>query len=472
MANIIGTNRNNRLFGTSFNDGIQGLDGNDLLSGQAGNDRLLGGNGNDTLIGGAGADQMIGGAGNDRMIWNNGDGSDRMSGGDGFDTVRVKGAANQSNLFTLTGNGRNAFFRRTNLKAFTLTVDSSELFDVRGGNGSDRLIVGSLLGTGVQSIRFAGGSGEDTLDATNGNTSILGYGEAGDDSLIGGSAIDTLHGGDGDDVISGRKGNDTMIGGAGDDVLDWFNGDGSDRMSGGDDFDTILVDGAPAAGDNFTLARDSNNFAIFQRTNLGLFTLTVDTAENFEVNGLAGDDRLEVGDLTATGVFSVNFTGGNGNDTILASTTGVLIVADGGVGNDTLTGGNANDSLTGGIGDDVLTGGGGIDTLTGGVGADTFVYSTIAQGGDVITDFSVVDDKILAIAAGFPGLTPGSIAPLDPSQFRIGSSAVAASDRFLYNSQNGQLLYDSDGTGSATSALIATLTPGLNLTSTNILVSA
>jgi len=52
-----------------------------------------------------------------------------------------------------------------------------------------------------------------------------------------------------------------------------------------------------------------------------------------------------------------------------------------------LTGGPGDDVLLGGPGDDDLTGGPGNDTLTGGTGADRFLYESIADGDDVITDF-------------------------------------------------------------------------------------
>src|SRR4051812_32697747 len=60
---------------------------------------------------------------------------------------------------------------------------------------------------------------------------------------------------------------------------------------------------------------------------------------------------------------------GDGDDE-LAATGPLAVVADGGDGDDRLTGGDAADSLTGGTGDDVLTGGGSADALTGGAGTD------------------------------------------------------------------------------------------------------
>jgi uncharacterized protein YkwD len=75
--------------------------------------------------------------------------------------------------------------------------------------------------------------------------------------------------------------------------------------------------------------------------------------------------------------------GGNGTD-----------VLTGGPGDDKLWGGNGKDILNGGNGNDRLIGGLGKDQLTGGGGRDTFVYETIQDKGDTITDFSAKEDTI------------------------------------------------------------------------------
>ena len=53
------------------------------------------------------------------------------------------------------------------------------------------------------------------------------------------------------------------------------------------------------------------------------------------------------------------------------------------------------DALTATDGDDILTGLQGRDTLTGGTGSDQFVYTSILDAGDIITDFEVGSDKIV-----------------------------------------------------------------------------
>ncbi len=52
------------------------------------------------------------------------------------------------------------------------------------------------------------------------------------------------------------------------------------------------------------------------------------------------------------------------------------------------------DTLVGTPGDDVINGGEGADTLTGGAGSDVFVYTSMRDGADVITDFLPGTDRI------------------------------------------------------------------------------
>jgi Ca2+-binding RTX toxin-like protein len=276
-----------------------------------------------------------------------------MSGDSGTDTIEVEGSLLKGDDFVLEQNGTQAIFDRVNLGLFTLTVDTSEIFDVSGVGGNDTLTVGDLSNTDVQKVTFDGGAGNDLLDGSETSTQLEAQGEAGKDTLIGSSADDTLDGGIGNDVVEGEKGDDRMIGGSGNDTLTWDDGDGSDRMSGDSGTDTIEVEGSLLQGDDFVLEQNGN-LAIFDRVNLGLFTLTVDTSEKFEVSGVGGNDKFTVGDLSNTAVREVTFDGGAGNDKLDASLTDVKIIADGGAGNDTLIGGNNENSFTGGAGRDTF----------------------------------------------------------------------------------------------------------------------
>ncbi|MDD3353282.1 ExeM/NucH family extracellular endonuclease [Zoogloea sp.] len=73
-------------------------------------------------------------------------------------------------------------------------------------------------------------------------------------------------------------------------------------------------------------------------------------------------------------------------------------------------GSGSRDTLTGTAGDDVISGGAGADTLTGGSGADTFVYQSLRDAGDTITDFVPGTDRIdlraLLVSIGYTGTNP------------------------------------------------------------------
>ncbi|MDZ8027217.1 MAG: calcium-binding protein [Nostoc sp. DedQUE11] len=416
-----GNDGNDTLKGGAGTDSLSGDAGNDLLRGGDGIDWLSGGDGNDTIIGDRGNDIFVGGAGNDRLIWNNGDGSDKMSGNAGYDVIEVNGAGAAGDTFRLQADAQGrAIFDRLNLVPFTLTVDTAEKFEVNGQGGDDIFDVNSLAGTSIASVQFTGGAGNDLLDGADTATPLVGYGndgndtlkggagtdslsgDAGNDLLRGGDGIDWLSGGDGNDTIIGDRGNDIFVGGAGNDRLIWNNGDGSDKMSGNAGYDVVEVNGAAAAGDTFRLQADAQGRAIFDRLNLVPFTLTVDTAERFEVNGQGGDDIFDVNSLAGTSITSVQFTGGAGNDLLDGRGTSTPLVGYGNEGNDILYGGSGNDSLYGDAGNDYLAGGKGNDVLSGGLGADKFYFESKLNGIDIIKDFQYAQgDKIQVSKIGF-----------------------------------------------------------------------
>ena len=408
MDTIVGGNGNDSLTGSAENDVMIGNNGNDTLNGLGGNDTLRGGNDSDRLIGEKGSDLFEGGLGNDRMIWNDGDGSDVMRGGAGNDVTEFNGSVAKGDDLSLKADGGKAIFQRLNLVPITLDVDDTEQFDINGLGGDDTLNIKDLSGTDVQQVNFRGNDGNDFLDASLTNVKILADGGVGNDTIQGGNNTDTLYGGEGRDLLRGGNNNDTLYGGKDNDVLIgdkgsdlfegglgndrmiWNDGDGSDVMRGGAGNDVTEFNGSVAKGDDLSLKADGGK-AIFQRLNLVPITLDVDDTEQFDINGLGGDDTLNVKDLSGTDVQQVNFRGNDGNDFLDASLTNVKILADGGVGNDTLFGGRNNDTLIGGEGGDLLEGGGGndvliggslnvattgfIDTLTGGNGSDQYVLA-------------------------------------------------------------------------------------------------
>jgi Ca2+-binding RTX toxin-like protein len=476
---IKGKAGNDTISGAGGVDTIYGNRGDDVILGGDGNDYLYGNRGNDTIDGQKGNDFMSGGWGDDRLIWNNGDGSDILRGGQGYDVAEVNDDPVKGDEFVLGQEGHNAIFDRVNFGQFTLDAKGVETFEVNATGGDDKLTVNDLSNTDVKSVKFSGGEGNDVLDASNTgkSTVVEAYGGNGDDALTGGAANDILYGDAGNDDIEGEKGDDTMIGGEGNDTLGWDDGDGSDLMSGGNGYDTVEVDGAVEKGDDFVLNADGDK-AIFDRVNLGKFTLTTDTSEKFDVEGLGGDDKFTVNNLDGTSVETVKFSGGDGNDYLDGSNTNTPLEAYGDAGNDTLIGGNGDDTLIGGAGSDSIDGGAGNDVLIGGDGSDIYSLAISATEGmmNTIQDFVSGTDKIM-LDMPMPEMQARSSSSggFDiANEFAVVSddTSAAGSDAILvYNTGTGMLSYNANGAedGYGDGGQIVALQGGQSLTAEDIM---
>ena len=345
---------------------VNGGDGNDIVNGSPDDDILNGGNDLDTLNGGGGDDRisgndandtMNGDAGNDVMVWNPGDDDDVMNGGaGGGDDAELNGGNNPENFAATPVAGR-VTFERVSPAPFKLDVGPDTERLVLNANGGDDTMVSDPATPTAMLLN--GGTGIDTMT-----------GGAAADFINGGDDNDVLDGGPSADRIVGDRGGDAMRGAAGDDTLVWNNGDGSDVMDGQDGLDKIEVNGAAAAGDAFEIAANGAR-AKFDRVNLVPFTLDIGTSELLALNGLGGDDTF-----------------------LAKSGTPLAVVADGGAGNDSLTGAEEQDTFFGGPGNDALTGGGGNDLLDGQDGDDTLLardgYGDLVRGG-LGTDSAQVD---------------------------------------------------------------------------------
>ena len=122
-----------------------------------------------------------------------------------------------------------------------------------------------------------------------------------------------------------------------------------------------------------------------------------------------------------------------------------------------ITGGAGADFLSGLDGNDVLLGRSGADLLIGGNGADQFRYAGGEGGFDRIIDFVSGSDKIALRDAGFAQTaTIAFVAGVAPV-------ATTANSTFLYNSTDGILSFDVDGTGGAAAVILTQLNAGLTL---------
>ena len=95
-----------------------------------------------------------------------------------------------------------------------------------------------------------------------------------------------------------------------------------------------------------------------------------------------------------------------------------------------LPGTRRRDTLTGTEADERITGFQGADRLTGGGGNDQFIYTSLVDGGDTITDFTVGEDQIVLTTLlerlGYDGSDP--IADGLVQLRSLGSSTVVAID--------------------------------------------
>ncbi|MFK7821863.1 MAG: calcium-binding protein [Planctomycetaceae bacterium] len=202
----------------------------------------------------------------------------------------------------------------------------------------------------VSLITFRGKDGHDKFHNKT-NIASEARGDAGKDTLIGGTADDVLQGNGGRDDLRGRGGNDELRGGGGHDVMkghagkdDMFGGGGNDNMVGGADNDNMHGN----AGDD---------------------TMAGGTGKDF-VGGHEGDDNL---------------SGGKDNDWVFGYAGDDII--NGNDGKDLLAGGDDDDQLNGGDDADTIYGGAGNDTLNGGGFDNAADYLQGQTGYDVFHNY-------------------------------------------------------------------------------------
>jgi len=461
---LSGGEGSDQLFGQAGNDVISGDTGDDLLSGGTGNDALAGGLGDDSLQGGDGDDNLAdyfgansfaGGLGNDLIIADSSDGAQTIDGGDGNDIIRHYYRLNASTITTGAGSdtieiayadqGEEAitvtdFTAGAGGDVFRLSGDEGALLSLLVGwdgtsnpfstgflrlrqDGADTLLEwdqdGDSAGSDWKTLAIFQNSDVEDFTEANFDPPYPPGGEAppgetiagtnGDDTLVGTIGADTINalggadnafGLDGADVINGGSGFDNLDGGAGDDIID--GGLDDDVLTGGDGNDQLLG--------------QSGNDIIFADS---------------------GDDVL------SGGAGLDNLTGDTGEDDL-----------SGGDDADFLSGGADSDSLDGGGGDDILSGGPGSDVMTGGSGFDVFDFQSASDGPDQITDFVGRSDQIQVSADGFGGglVAGGAVSLVSGSA----PTASGASGQFLYDTDDGRLLWDSDGAGGEDAVLIAT----------------
>ena len=180
--------------------------------------------------------------------------------------------------------------------------------------------------------------------------------------------------------------------------------------------------------DNITL-KETASYGVIALNQPRDNTITDSSFESYSGN-LAGPQHVTVTDTTFTKAAS------NPDDIIM-----------GAAGDDLVLGGKGNDTLNGAGGDDYVWGGQGADTLTGGAGRDRFAYHSVAETGDVISDFQagangdVIDLSVIAAKQNWAD----------------GDVVANGYARFVQNGNNVLAQVDQDGAGAGGFVTVATL---------------
>ena len=398
---------------------IPGTPGPDPLDGTELADTITGQGGDDTIHALAGDDSVLGGAGNDYI--DGGSGNDTLLGGDGADTLSggadgadvLQGALGDDVLTLLAGSPG-----LTSTVSGGAGIDTLQLFWADDPSAvSISLASRTASSASGLSVTF---SGIERLVAQTGNGADTILGGNDNDSVFvqGGANVVDLMGGD-DTVAYVPNTASTLSGGAGDDLLEVYAAD----------FPLyFIVDAQDGSVDDGQLS-------------------VIDGFERYAVHGGATDDIAVTGagsDFLYGLGGSDTLVGGGGNDSIWGGRGDDLI--RGGGGNDRLGGDRGADSLFGGAGRDILNASRDGAELTGGAGDDRFVFRTNALGPTWITDFESGSDQLVLAAFYAPGYgVPGPL-PADRLSF---DAAVGTQGQFILSydgsTDRSVLVWDRNG---------------------------
>lgn len=380
---------------------INGGDGDDHLWSSSGNDVLNGGNGGDHLAGGFGHDQLNGDDGDDSLY--GGLGNDTLRGGAGNDII-YGGASSDSEYAVIIGD-KHQFNNTVIFPNLQETVSILDL--VPPGDNALGIAAGDL------SVDFSTTAQIEFLSTGAGYNNSLGFYNIGQDGTIygvnlafpnvkdfetGDSATINLPGTPDTDfgffiISDGARKNDFSD-------LDLENGTLSFVYMRNSAHERPATIYDPA--DKVWLVYDDGTQETFLKAFNGPHGIYHTTLRGGETN-LNHDGEVHVvsgimegtdGSTLRIGFEDLKHTGdADYNDVVfdltVQSDQQVVLLEDD---TDTLIGGAGDDYMNGGIGNDILLGGEGADTLYGDQGADIFLFQTIADAGDIITDFEQGED--------------------------------------------------------------------------------
>lgn len=372
-----------------------------------------------------------------------------------------------------------------------------------GGSGNDTLTGGS----GQDALH--GQDGNDVLNGAAGEDFLIG--QSGADVLFGGDGADQMFGGSGDDTADGDRGDDVAFLGEGNDTFVWDPGDGSDRVEGEAGFDTMLFNGSgadevfelSANGPRLRFTRDVANIVMdtdgVERVDVealgGADTLTLndltdtavqelridleavkggtaadDKVDRVILNGTDGDDFVNVlafgGKLSVLGPTFVTIERAAAADELTINTLGgddrveaggvpagaITFTADGGAGDDDLTGTDGADMLIGGDGSDFVDGQRGDDVVYLGAGdLDLFTYRA-GDGSDRIDggagrDALTVSGSSASEAVALSAVGERFLVTRDVDDVTLDTSGLESFSFFSFGGADRVVVNDLAGTG-------------------------
>jgi Ca2+-binding RTX toxin-like protein len=336
----------------------------------------------------------------------------------------------------------------------TPTVANTAKIQVFGLGGGDTITLSETNGA-LPAANLFGGSGTDVLTSGSGNDQL--FGQAGNDTLLGKGGFDLLFGGTENDTLTGGDADDQAFGQSGNDRMIWNPGDDTDLNEGGEDADTVEVNGGNGL-EQFTTTANGTRVR-FDRLNPAPFSIDIGTSENLVLNANGGDDSFSAtGNLLA--LIKITVDGGANNDTLLGSNGADTLIA--GDGNDFVDGQQGNDVGFLGAGDDTFQWdpGDGNDVIEGQAGRDAMVFNgsagsermeAAANGGrvrftrdlaNIVMDLDDVETIDARLLGGTDTLTVGDLSGTDVTDVgadlaAFGGADDAAADNVITDGTNG-----------------------------------
>lgn len=509
--------------GRDGDDLLDGGNDGDILYAEGGDDTVIGGAGQDYLDGGDGTDTVVYAGSSAAVRIDLAEGTARGGDADGPVQIVGRGTVIRHDILAGFENAAGSDFgdHITGNDAANALSGGSGDDTLAGGIGRDMLMGGAGRDTadyadaasGVRIDLARRGSADDIYVSIE-NAAGSGFG----DRLTGDGAANVLTGQGGNDDLRARNGDDTLLGDFAPEA------EAVPRPGLGSGYATL---GPDAANDSIATAFDiSGNFSLtadpdifdsttvlhttvnatgtgkggYYRIDLAagtVITIDIDAIADPDVhdswvrlldsdgtivvqNDDGGSDPGSTSNRDSSTVFTVEETGtyyilegswspqapGDGwSESVPEGSTYKLNVSVEFPPEPVQPGVAGQDTLRGGAGSDLLDGGLAADTLIGGAGEDSFRFSTALGDGNVdrITDFDVADDLIVLAGDIFDGI--GALGALAFGAFHSGSTGAAqdADDRIVYDSGNGFLFYDADGSGQVEAVRFARLGAGLGL---------